>query len=48
LLAIGFDVLEPIALALGDWGKVSISAFALAVVAIAALWLGCSYEPRSS
>src|SRR5688572_16755593 len=57
VLVVGFNVLEPMALALGDWGKVTISGMlgispwpiiaGLAVLAIAALLIARSYEPRT-
>ena len=57
ILVVGFNVFEPIAMALGDWGKITIPMLldsspwpiisALAMVIVTALWLIRSYEPHT-
>jgi uncharacterized protein len=58
IFVVEFDVLEPVALALGDWGKVTIPELlgsspwpviaALAAFVAAALWIITRCEPRSA
>ena len=56
ILVVGFNALEPVALSLGDWGKVTIPTLvgtspwpviaSLVVVVTVGLWLIARYEPR--
>lgn len=58
ILVVGFNALEPVALGLGDWGKVTIPTLlgtspwpviaAVAVVVAVALWLITRYETQRS
>ena len=58
ILVVGFNILQPVALALGDWGKLTISQIlgtspwpviaALAAIVAAALWLITRLESRGA
>lgn len=58
VLVVGFNALEPVALALGDWSKLTLPTMlgsspwpaiaALALFVAAMLWLIARYEPRSA